>query len=228
MVNYGIQKYEGENICHILLDCINRYWFIFAILLYYPIYYLIFKKNVGLRLYYILIVFTLIYIFVYILCLNKFNGFFVELTGFSPFKILFYLIVFITGGLLKNINYNISKNKPYIYLAVILSFIVWSVEYYLVLVLETFYVFQLLIQISTLSFSVFLLLLFKNFEEKIKTNPVIKIISDSTLEIYLTQVTFKFLIINMSFPINYTLFWTLAIIGGITIHLIYSWRKTNA
>lgn len=76
---------------------INKYWFVFAILLYYPIFYIIFHS--GEKAKRCLQIYIIGYVIYYLFFLNT-NVFSVELEGFSPFKVYFYFGIFVLGGIL--------------------------------------------------------------------------------------------------------------------------------
>ena len=206
----------------------NKYWFVFAIIIYYPIFYFIFHKNEEFAIRY-LIAYFLGYMILYTFFLDI-HTFSVELEGFSFFKVYFYFGIFILGGLL-----NLKKEKIYvllngrnksIFFLMILSIISWVCIYGSILILKKFYEFQFLIHVSVFCFA-FTLILYvildsNKIDRLFNRNQICKYIintlSESTLEIYLIQVTFIGFIESLPFPVNFMVFLLCAFGVGIIYH----------
>lgn len=211
---------------------INKYWFVFAIILYYPIFYFIFFDRKSSKIKF-LIIYFLGYAILYTFFLNI-HIFSVELEGFAFFKIYFYFGIFILGGLL-----NIKKDKIYALLYgnnikmlafMTLSIISWLFIYGNILVFKKFYEIQFLIHVSVFCFTSTLMLwtiinsdnIDKLFNKNKICKCIINTLAESTLEIYLIQVTFVEYIEKFSFPINFILFLLCAFGGGIIYHYVIS------
>ena len=210
----------------VLKYSLNQYWFVWAILLYYIIYYFVFRykpQKYGMT---ILMEHFIGYIILYIFTVNR-QAFSVELEGFSPFKVYFYFGIFVCGGLLRiysNYIKEFCNRKMLLILTVIgvLSILLWCVEYALIMVWNMALEFQCLIQVSVFIFSVVAVMLGVCLEHRIKIPKgakgyIIKALSDCTLEIYLVQVTFKNYIVDWPFPCN----WLVFIIGSIVMGMIF-------
>ena len=95
----GIDDITQMSFLQIVIFYINKYWFVAAIILYYPMYYLIFYKNNLKTASIFYIFYTVLYFTIY--CFSDKSFFFVELEGFALFKVVFYFKVFMIGGLLR-------------------------------------------------------------------------------------------------------------------------------
>lgn len=207
---------------------LNRYWFVFAIIIYYFIFFFVFnvKKNYLLRK--IFIIYTIIYLAWYIFGIDK-STFSVELEGFAPFKVFFYFGIFIAGGWIRVNTLCIKKYlklkyvKSIFILCLIVSFVAWGAVYGTIMVFDRAYSIQFFIHVAVFGFTISLMLLAILYEEKLNKKPCSKscsVIADSTLEIYLVQVTFQQSIEAVIFPLSWILFILVSLIGGITYHII--------
>lgn len=228
----GPAGFAGVGIGEIFHRFLDRYWFVWAILLYYFLFYLIFAKagkkfSLGVLGCYIAGYFALYFLFV------DRSTFSVELEGFSPFKVYFYFGVFLAGGILRlyrPVDQPHRTDRKYILTclaAVIAAGIVWCGEYALVMVLGTGLDFQFLIHLGVFVFAVAILLLGIALDSKIKLpdgkiGALIKTVADSTLEIYLIQVTVQPFLPEMAFPLNWILFVGISLGGGIALNTGYS------
>ena len=124
-----------------------------------------------------------------------------------------------------------KRNSIIIILLCLFSILCWICIYFLTMILKKGYGIQFLIQSSILVFSGSLMLLSLLYEKLInnissrinsKIKRIISLISESTLEIYLIQVTFNEIAVEYRFPINAILFWCIAFGGGIIYHKLLS------
>ena len=234
----GPGGFVGVGISEILHRFLDRYWFVWAILLYYGLFYLIFSKGSKKLPLGVLACYVLGYFALYFLFVDR-STFSVELEGFSPFKVYFYFGVFVMGGILRlyrPVDQPHRQDRKYAItcLAVILaSGIVWCGEYALVMVLGTGSDFQFLIHVGVFVFAAAILLLGIALDAKIKLpggkiGALIKTVADSTLEIYLIQVTVQPFLPEMAFPLNWILFVGISLGGGIALNAGYSFvtKKT--
>ncbi len=228
----SLENLSSLGIPQLIEHYVNKYWFAFAILLYYAIYYVIFsKKNIKL-LYISILLYSIGYMVIYIFLLDK-TFFSIEQEGFSPFKLYFYFGILLIGGLIRLkretiinfFNLNRKQSLRILILLIMFSIILWALIYILLFLFQTGYYLQFLVQFSVLVFAVscmaFLELNISNIT--IPDNvcgKIITVISESTLEIYLIQVTLKKYILDFAFPLNLILFFTLAITGGIVFHYL--------
>lgn len=209
---------------------VDKYWFVFAILLYYAFYYFIFRKG-DIRVIYISVLLHVVgYALIYIFLLDK-TFFSVEQEGFSPFKVYFYYGVLLIGGVIRIqterivgfLNLHREQMLKMLMVTILFSLMLWAIVYFVLFQLHRGYYMQFLAQASVLIFAVSCLI-FMEMNASAITVPdticgrIINTISDSTLEIYLVQVTVKDAISGAFFPLNLILFFTLAITGGIIFH----------
>lgn len=212
------------------LHYVNKYWFIPAILIYYCIFYFIFENGNSKTALYSLIVYTVVYFILYFTVIDR-TKFSVELEGFSLFKVYYYLGIFIAGGLLRQLTEKLTnldgaerKKKRNISIAVIaVSAVIWCGVYAAIMVFGKAFSVQFLIHAGVFAFTVALMVLMILYKDRIKLgngfgSKLITTISESTLEIYLVQVTFKQAVTSLGFPINWFAFVIVAFIGGIILH----------
>lgn len=98
------------------------------------------------------------------------------------------------------------------------------------MVFDTALSFQFLIHVGSLGFGVSAIILCMFFLQKasfLHMHKILTLLSDSTLEVYLVQVTFRRLFIQMPFPISLILFFFMAFGGGILLHTLFQ-LKINA
>lgn len=210
---------EGGNFLQFYL---NEYWFSYAIIVYYCIYYFIFHSSSEKVVYYSFFAWLIGYVVLYatVLDLSKFS---VELGGFSLFKVYFYFGTMLVGGILRKTKGAIQKSlnkkpgiKGALAGAMLLSFAGWSGEYMAITVFDTAYQLQFLIHFFVLTFTIAIVMLAWCYE--VKPRRIIANIANSTLEIYLVQITYFSLPVKGKFPYNWLLFWGVAILGGLCVH----------
>lgn len=152
------------------------------------------------------------------------STFCVELEGFSLFKVLFYFGPFFSGGVIRKIinNKNMQKVRKYskfYFVGGICGILVWAMEYIEILIYNSAYKYQFLIHLGIYIFGINVLLYMLSISDiKIRNENklwrCVQLIGDSTLSIYLMQVTFKPLCIGIPMPFNFLIFWLMALIGG--------------
>lgn len=227
-IKFLIEGVSGKSLMGELVLIINQYWFVFAIIIFYILYYYIFKNYSRKRIAIVSLVYVMIYFIAYVVLMNKYT-FFVELEGFSLFKVYFYFAIFVLGGIIRKeedaIMEFLGKLKRANHLLIfvfLVSSCLWVISYFITTVLQKLYSIQFLIHVSVFCWvaALFILCLKYKTEWKItnaKLEDSILAISVCTLEIYIVQVTFaKYL--PVVFPIGLLLFWSLAIGGGILYH----------
>ena len=199
------------------------YWFVTAIVIYYPVFYLLdhIKHGylAGIAAYCIL--YAILYICIYD------GGFFVEKEGTSFFKSFQYFIVMLMGGLYKKQKARLKLRSIPVELGLILLGIgIWALEYALMTFFKTGYALQFLITVSRCAVVIPILSLVDDLQEKkpltLKKNGFIDRIADSTLEIYLVQIAFLPLINKLEVPYSILVFWVTAIVGGCLVHQVYT------
>lgn len=227
VITVNAQQGGAMSVYDVLKYSLNQYWFVCAILLYYIIYYFVFRyrpQKYGIA---ILIVHFIGYFVLYIFAVDK-QAFSVELEGFSLFKVYFYFGIFVCGGLLRVYSSRIKEfcNRKVLLILIVmggLSILLWCVEYALIMIWNMAFEFQCLIQASVFIFSVVAVMIGICFEHRIEIpkgmkGHVIKVLSDCTLEIYLVQVTFKDYIVGLPFPCNWLAFVMGSIVMGMILH----------
>ena len=224
----------------ILWQYINKYWFIWAILIYYIFYYFIFREKLLNRALSSLLVHFAGYNILYYFVLDK-SIFSIELEGFSWFKVYFYFSVFLAGGIIRLFfekNFLIKNNKKHVSIAlsavIILSMLLWTGIYGLISVFGIGLKVQNLIHAAVFIFAVAMLtfayinkvhICLKNQ----KLHKLVTQIAKSTLEIYVVQIWLKEYLVNFSFPINWFLFFVCSIIIGILLkELVAGFTKKRA
>lgn len=210
----------------IFYDVLNRYWFVWAIIIYYVVFYLVIHYGNAKGTIACLSLFVICYAFLYAIMYTK-DSFFIELEGFSFFKVYFYFGVMLLGGLLRLMNERIDRfverANTFILLSLVLaSTIIWVCEYACMFVFHKMFLFQCVIHVSIFSFSAFIILLAKKMDRYIDDKKksyicLISPIAECTLEVYLVQVTFKSVAMFFVFPVNWLLFVVGAIVLGKTI-----------
>lgn len=214
-----------QNLMETMLFIVDSYWFVFAIAIYYIFYYFIFYNKSKNQILGSIVIYTLLYSFLY-LYFNS-DSFWIELEGFSLFKVYFYLGIFIWGGYIRlYINNKLLQEKKYLitlHLTLFFSLFIWVLTYFTVTVLQTLFCIQIFIHISIVFFCTSTLLLAAIYLDKIKilsgkSGEFFSLIADSTLEIYFIQVTLIQYCLLAPFPINWLIFWATAFLGGILFH----------
>lgn len=206
---------------------IDLYWFLFAISIYYPIYYLIMRycnlRTGSLCLGIWLVIYAVLY---FVFCDR--NIFFVEPAGFAAFKVYFYFGIFLVGGLFGRYMEQRKDKKIHdiiVWGLLFLSLFAWCFEYANIKVWDRLVSWQGIIHISILTFAIVMLLLAIEILPKyIWMNrlmgnkwigKLIQMISNATLEVYLVQITILFAIQQCHLTNNVIVFWSAAIVGGV-------------
>ena len=224
----AVPNYSNATVCQYCEFFLNRYWFVFAIIIYYCIFFFVFKHKKSYLLRNVFIIYSIIYLIWYIFGIDK-STFSVELEGFAPFKVFFYFGIFVAGGWIRANKLRIKNYFKLKYIKSILifclmaSFVAWVVVYAAIMVFAKAYSIQFLVHVAVFSFTVALMILAIFYEDILKEkqcNKCCSIIADSTLEIYLVQVTFQQSIETIFFPLSWVLIISISLIGGITYHII--------
>ncbi len=211
----------------VLKYCINRYWFVTAILIFYPIFYFIFHfRNIKI-ISISLIIWFITYTFIYIL--HDKSYFFVEKELFSPFKVFFYFGVMIIGGYLRFYpkffhEKTIKQNSIIIILLLLFGFL-WTAEYTSIMLLSKGLTIQFLIHVSVLVFCILFFILIMSLNINLQNDSlrgrIIYAIGSSTLEIYLVQLIIRPIFQKLVFPLSLVLFYFFAFSIGILINKCY-------
>lgn len=212
---------------------IDLYWFVFAIMIYYIVFFLFFSKKSKLKIITIIILYIVSYFLIYFIFLDI-DKFSIELEGFSPFKVLFYFGPFVSGGIIRLCYDKIfDKNKTlfspkrfFLVTGIIIGLLIWAMEYVNILIYGKYYHLQFLIHLGIFIFGISLLLFVLDFNYNTfyiskKLGYYIELIGNSTLAIYLIQVSFKPFFLNMDFPTNAILFWIISICGGCLYNFMF-------
>lgn len=215
-----------------ILDIINQYWFIFALLVYLPISYVIFRSKNNKVLFEVTILLQVIYLIFYIA--NFKFVFFVELEGFRILKLIEYGIIYLCGGLMcskeKEILYIIKSKRITnrgLFSCIIINMLIWGVVYFFVYAKGMLFRVQILIPLSIILFSISVLIFALNNKEInfAFAKRIINLVSSSTLEIYLVQVTYQKFIIYKKFPMGLLCFWLFSLVIGCAFHTSLSSMK---
>lgn len=212
----------GQTITYYFL----KYWFVTAILIYYVVYFFIFKSKTNPLVY--LLTWGVGYMFIYFALMDK-SVFFVEPEGFAPFKVYYYFGCLVAGGVLKRnrdtICGQLNKNQKWrwcVFFLCVVSLLVWGVEYTAIFVLGRALPLQFLIQVGTFVFATNAIVY--SWGIQWPDSRAVRLISESTLEIYLVQITFLGVAVGIGierFPLNWLALFTIAFGGGIVFHIIY-------
>jgi len=191
------------------------YWFVGALVIFYPLFYFIVKKELRKNMKWICTILLILYVVYYVAILDT-SEWVIEASGLTSkdglFKLIYYFIIMIIGAWFRvsNLDFNKIKAKTCLLLA-ILSVVLMYLEKAAMEKFKIFMHLQFLNQLSVLFFIItFMAFLLKKENiiqicSKKKGYSIIKFISDNTLEIYLVQ----FLIIDecniINFPFNVVL-----------------------
>ena len=210
---YGIDKYN-------LWQHVTRFWFVLALIIYFIPFYFADRFKHG----YLTIIVSHILGYIIFYNFSDKSTFFVELGGFSLFKVYFYIFVMFCGGIVKKRNESNLKNdiKPSIFVILgVLGLAIWFMEYYEVKVLGNWLSCQFLIHVGASIFGLSVLLwalyMYKS-NIPFKLPNIVKGVADSTLEIYLIQITFLPLVNQICYPLCIIVFWVVALLGGLLLH----------
>ena len=218
------------------LYLIDKYWFVAAIIIFYPLYHLIFgAKNRRLPII-ALCLYTVGYFVLYLFFVDK-TAFSIEPEGFHPFKAYFYFGIFVAGGLIRQLintaKYDtvIKDKRWYWFAAAAAASLLWAGIYALVMVMSKGYAAQFLIHAGVFVFSISMFLFAHSFESFVLPDKtwakLVRSAADSTLEIYLLQVTIQKYVVGLAFPLNWIAFWGIAFIGGIAIHRLFQFAADH-
>lgn len=207
---------------------VDKYWFVFAIAIYYCIFYFVFKKKNKRIIVGALLTHLTVYCIAYLaLIIANSNSFWIESDGFSPIKVFFYLGVMLFGGCLRiaedeGLMTSLLRRGILFYLLLCAaSFAIWVIIYFSIFVLGIGYVFQIVVPFSAaiFAFSFFkLCMLLEKIKLFTRASDWVKPLADSTLEVYLVQVTLVSYCERLPFPLGLISFFASAIILGITLH----------
>lgn len=225
----GIQFFSDKNLFDILIYFLNKYWFVSAILIMYVFYYCIMKITDVTKIYVVIGMLLLVYLYIYVFFTDK-TVYSIEPYGLALLKCLVYFLILLIGGIirkkkdvLKEVVYKISRVN--LCLLVLATLIIWMVLYYVIVVMKIRLDMQFLIHGAIICFAVSIFFAFMKFEKEFSiqntlVNVVLNIISKSTLEIYLVQITFKKYVTALTFPVNWIMFWLIAIGGGVLLQMV--------
>ena len=228
IMSNALGKLNDLTIGVILWQYINKYWFIWAILIYYIFYYFIFREKLLNRALSSLLVHFVGYNILYYFVLNK-SIFSVELEGFSWFKVYFYFSVFLAGGIIRLLfekDFLIKDNKKHVSIflsaVIVLSILLWTGIYGLISVFGIGLKFQNLIHAAVFIFAVAMLIFAYINKDHIcvnnqKLHELITWVAKSTLEIYVVQIWLKEYLVNFVFPINWIMFLVCSIVIGVVL-----------
>ena len=219
---------------NIIFYCINSYWFVWALAIYYIPYYLIFKSKEKTRIKLLSMAYLTGYVLLYILQMNE-SALFVEAEGFSLFKVYFYFAPMILGGVIAYFVFgekdrcsdSVIKTRlarpGVLMIAAIIGLSAWGLEYACVTLFRTAFKWQFIINIGNIVFCVCLFCaLLAGFNshsvEKLGQSKLMKMLSMCTLEIYLVQILIKRFFPSLGFPANAILYFVLSIGLGVTLH----------
>ena len=203
----------------------DLFWFVWAILIYYVIYYFVIKQVLKKQTIQPIIILLSIWVIGYILLFSinlhlKTNTFFVELSGFDFFKVYYYFGIFIIGALFRLLQPKISFNRYFALLVVFLGVCLWALVYSMIFIYNQCYSIQFLVHFGVLLFSFFAMIFFSQLH--IKKIAIVNLLAISTLEIYLLQITFIKVSQSFVFPVNWLCHFSIALIGGVLYHYLLS------
>lgn len=206
----------------ILYFVFTCFWFVTAIVMYYPAVYIFDKMKKGHFWGFLLWISG--YVVLYLSLYEK--KFFVEGAGFAWFKIYAFFGVILLGAAVKKYKEKL-ENISYILLifGILASGLIWAAEYGAMIFWGKGYELQFIITVSRMLFAFCILLFAIKVDSdkpiKLKKNSLINLIADSTLEVYLIQVSTLIWVEKIREPINVFVFWAIAIVGGTILHNLY-------
>lgn len=215
----------------VLVACLNRFWFVWAIALYYPAYYLVFSGD-GRRIRLGIEAYLALYCLI-ALALPLRSTFLAEAEGFSPYKVYYYFSAMLVGGCVARALSDPTRRNVLLGrerlarhgLLVVLGLLVWGIEYSLVRLFGTGLQFQFLIHAGNVVFGAGALLVALSLEERVAAlgwPQALLPVARATLEIYLFQMTVMvaFRSLPVPFPLNVPLFFVTVFVGGILLKLV--------
>lgn len=207
---------------------VSTYWFVTALVFYYPILYFIDKVKNGYLYGAICYVvgYAIIYLFVYE------EDFFVEPGGMGIFKAYGFFGTVLVGAYIKRNMQKFRQIKiPVALLLCFISGLLWAGVYGCIIFFSRGYEWQFLVTISRILIVVATLSLSINFNEihslQLRENGIINLVADATLEIYLVQEFAKEYIGQLtSGGASVLAFWLVAIVGGMICHYFRSFLNS--
>lgn len=204
------------------------YHFIGSIMLLYIFYYvfLFLHHRFGVKLQYIMIVVFAIEIICYLFAFDR-SVYKIDVVEDYMAKFLF-MESMLAGAFFREKIINSKHNGSVVrgVLALVISVAVYSVSAFLFRRYEVLSQFQIISHIVTFAFVVALLYLFVMLEEKNKIRldnafgKVIKLLSKTTLEIYLVQYLVYYLLPSIMFPLNLVVTILLILISAFAVHFV--------
>ena len=232
-IGAAIAAHDGGHLFSLgLMGILDRYWFVFAIAIYYPILYASCKNQRVLTV--VATLTMLLYVALSAVMIIVFNAD-VEPAGFRLPKIVFYLLPFLAGAMLAR-NANTLEALSQRPLSVLIagffgSLALWAALYLLSHQAPMFALAQILLGVCNLSMGVFAILLGIKCESGcsavLEAHPrlqsVVRWIASSTLEIYLVQVSMGSSFASVTpFPLSVLLFFITVFVIGIILHRAFS------
>lgn len=233
LADFAIVSMSGLMHESILIYYLNKYWFIWAIIIYYiPYFYALshvdrpsIKRSVA--------VYCIGYILLYMACCKR-GGFFVEAEGFAPLKVYFYFLPMYIGGLMNRLVHaplvdsqgsrrpRRANLKLFVF-ASLIGLSIWGAAYLLVRVFDTGYEWQFLINVGNLIFGLsfvhgMILKSDSSFIEQLGNTKLVRVLANCTLEIYLVQISIKPFFLDTPFPRNVLLYFIVSISLGVVLH----------
>lgn len=204
------------------------YHFIGSIMLLYIFYYvfLFLHHRFGVKLQYIMIAVFAIEIICYLVAFDR-TAYKIDVVEDYMAKFLFMESMLVGAFFRERIN-NSKRSGSIVgaVLALVISVVLYFVSAFAFRRYEILSQFQIISHIVTFAFVIALLNLFVLMEEKNKIrldNPfgkVIKLLSKTTLEIYLVQYLVYYLLPNMIFPLNLVVTVPLILISAFAVHIV--------
>lgn len=225
---------------NIITYCLDRYWFVWALAIYYIPYFMVFRSGKNNAFQLACLLYCIGYAFLY-LCLLSMDkvSLFVEKEGFAFFKVYFYFAPMLMGGIIAHFAHRetgrifetevrcILERPEILVLGALVGLSVWGFEYICTILNKSALKLQFLINLGNLIFCVCLFCAMRagfsrNNVEKLGRSRSVKILSTCTLEIYLVQILIKSFFLSFDFPINAFLYFMLSIGLGVMLHYAFN------
>lgn len=217
----------------LIRELLDRYWFVWAVSLYYPAYYLLMRGARGVQLCIRCLVFILVYMLTYAALVNG-RSFVAEEEGFGLLKVVNYFGVMLLGGVIRRSKSyglrvasldNRSARRMLVAFGAIglLGLTLWSYEYIQILLFNRGLGMQCLIHVGNALFGVACLsmaLIIERILPDIHPPQWLRNIANSTLEIYLVQATIRPLFNGVAFPFGPILFVLTVMLLGVLLHWV--------
>lgn len=212
-------------------ELLDRYWFIWAVSLYYPAYYLLMKGARGSRLCIRCLAFVFVYLLTYVALVND-HSFVAEEEGFGLLKVVNYFGVMLLGGAIRRSeSYRLrvaslekrSACRALVVFSVValLGLGLWSYEYIQILLFNRGFGMQCLIHVGNALFGAACLsvaIIANKIFPDMNLPQWLRNIADSTLEIYLVQVTVRPFFNGAAFPFGPIVFVLTVMLLGVLLH----------